>query len=72
MYALITDVQYKLPKIAPDGNYCPNPSAITEIDTERKLIKIIDMMGRTTIATNNNPLFYIYDNGSVEKKIIIQ
>ena len=72
MYALITDVQYKLPKIAPDGNYCPNPSAITEIDTERKLIKIIDMMGRTTIATNNNPLFYIYDNGSVEKKIIIE
>ena len=40
--------------------------------TERKLIKIIDLLGRTTIATNNNPLFYIYDNGSVEKKIIIE
>ena len=71
MYALITDSQYKLPQLAPDGNYCPTPSAITDIDTERKLIKIIDVLGRTTIATNNNPLFYIYDNGSVEKKIII-
>jgi len=72
MYALITDVQYKLPQLAPDGNYCPTPSAITEIHTERKLIKIIDVLGRTTIATNNNPLFYIYDNGNVEKKIIIE
>ena len=71
MYALITDAQFKLPQLAPDGNYCPTPSAINEIDTERKLIKIIDVLGRTTIATNNNPLFYIYDNGSVEKKIII-
>jgi len=72
MYALITDSQYKLPQLAPDGNYCPTPSAITEIYTEKKLIKIIDVLGRTTIATDNNPLFYIYDNGSVEKKIIIE
>ena len=72
MYDLITDVQYKLPQLSPDGNYCPTPSSITEIHTERKLIKIIDLLGRTTIATNNNPLFYIYDNGSVEKKIIIE
>jgi len=71
MYDLITDVQYKLPQLAPDGNYCPIPSTITEIHTERKLIKIIDQLGRTTIFTNNNPLLYIYDDGSVEKKIII-
>jgi hypothetical protein len=24
MYALITDPQYKLPQLAPDGNYCPS------------------------------------------------
>jgi len=72
MYDLITDVQYKLPQLAPDGNYCPIPSSITEIHTERKLIKIIDQLGRTTIFTNNNPLLYIYDDGSVEKKIIIK
>jgi len=72
MYDLITDVQYKLPQLAPDGNYCPIPSNISEIHTERKLIKIIDLLGRTTIATNNNSLFYIYNDGSVEKKIIIE
>ncbi len=72
MYSLITDIQYKLPQLAPNGNYCPIPSTINQIHTEKKLIKIIDVFGRTTIATNNNPLFYIYDNGSVEKKIIIE
>ena len=72
MYALITDSQYKLPQLAPDGNYCPTPSAISEIHSERKLIKIIDVLGKTTIATNNNLLFYIYDDGTVEQIIIIE
>jgi len=72
MYALITDPNYKLPLLAPDGNYCPSVTSISEINTSSELIKVIDMLGRTTIATDNNPLFYIYDNGSVEKKIIIE
>ena len=45
---------------------------LEEIDGEPKgLIKITDVLGRTTKATNNNPLFYIYENGKVEKKLII-
>ena len=72
MYALITDAQYKLPQIAPDGNYCPNPSAITEIDSNRKLIKIVDVLGRTTKETKKQTLFYIYDNGSVKKVFSIE
>ena len=72
MYDLIIDVQYQLPQLAPDGNYCTTPSTIHEIHTERKLIKIIDVLGKTTIATNNNLLFYIYDDGTVEKQIIIE
>ena len=72
MYALITDAQYKLPQIAPDGNYCPNPSAITEINSNRKLIKIVDVLGRTTKETKKQTLFYIYDNGSVEKVFSIE
>ena len=72
MYALITDAQYKLPQIAPDGNYCPNPSAITEIDSNRKLIKIVDVLGRTTKETKKQTLFYIYDNGSVKKIFSIE
>ena len=34
--------------------------------------KIIDILGRETKPTINTPLFYIYDDGTVEKKIIIE
>ena len=37
---------------------------------DRYLIKIIDALGRATKDTKNQPIFYIYDDGSVEKKII--
>ena len=36
-----------------------------------RLINIVDVLGRT-ITEKNTPLFYIYDNGSLEKKIIIE
>jgi hypothetical protein len=39
---------------------------------EKKLVKIIDMLGRETQSTKNKSLFYIYENGNVEKKIIIE
>jgi len=71
MYALITDPQYKLPLLAPDGNYCPNTTSISEINTNKKLLNIIDVLGRETKCTKNTPLFYIYDDGTVEKKIVI-
>lgn len=42
-------------------------------NNKRKLIKIVDVLGRTsTEKQTNTPLFYMYDNGSVEKKIIIE
>jgi len=71
MYDLITDPQYKLPQLAPDGNYCPNTTSISEINTDKKLLNIIDVLGRKIQNETNQPLFYIYDDGSVEKKIII-
>ena len=43
-----------------------------EINTiKKKIIKIVDVLGRETKAENNTFLFFIYKNGSVEKKIII-
>ena len=36
------------------------------------LIEIIDVLGRKSRKLKNQPLFYIYDDGSVEKKIIIE
>ena len=49
-----------------------NITAITEVNSaERKLIRITDVLGRNSSAISNTPLFYIYDDGSVEKKIIL-
>ena len=72
MYALITDPAYKLPLLAPDGNYCPSATSISEINTSSELIKVIDVLGREVKGKKNEPLFYIYSDGSVEKKIIIE
>ena len=72
MYNLITDPQYKLPLLAPDGNYCPTTSSVSEMNTDKKLLKIIDVLGRESLPQNNTPLFYIYENGKVEKKIFLE
>ena len=72
MYNLITDPQYKLPLLAPDGNYCPNASSFHEIQYNKRLIKKIDVLGRESKLMHNTPLFYIYDDGTVEKRIMIE
>ena len=52
---------------------CDNgTSAIDGINSsERTLIKIMDVLGRETPYKKNTPLFYLYDDGTVEKRIII-
>jgi para-nitrobenzyl esterase len=50
---------------------CNNPSVISEDNTSNKqLIRITDMLGRNASITTNTTLFYLYDDGSVEKKIL--
>ena len=45
---------------------------LEEIDSEpMQLHKITDILGRETKGSKNEPLFYIYDDGTVEKKITI-
>jgi Leucine-rich repeat (LRR) protein len=53
------------------SNNCPPPSAIQEHTTNKELLKITDLLGRETKQTNQ-PLFYIYDDGTVERKIVIE
>ena len=48
------------------------PTSIQEHSTNKELLKITDILGRETKGTKNAPLFYIYDDGTVEKKIIIE
>ena len=38
----------------------------------KELIKVTDMLGRETKGKKNEPLFYIFDDGTVEKRIIIE
>jgi len=32
----------------------------------------MDMLGREVTEDSNTPLFYIYDDGTVEKRIVIE
>ena len=45
----------------------PFPSCLSK---EKKLIQITNQIGQTCTATQGKLLFYVYDNGCVEKKII--
>jgi hypothetical protein len=47
------------------------PSAIGEYAKDKELIKVSDFLGREA-NSKNQPLFYIYDDGTVEKKIILE
>ena len=54
-------------------NYCDGSYTgplLSRTQEEKKLISITDVLGRPTKETNNKLLFYIYDDGSVEKKLI--
>ena len=55
-------------------NLCDGSVGVSEqINTTKKLIKIVDVLGRkTNKLKTNTPLFYIYDDGSVEKKLVIE
>ena len=42
------------------------------LPNNKQLIKIVDLLGRESKDLKSQPLFYIYDDGTVEKKIIFQ
>jgi endonuclease/exonuclease/phosphatase family metal-dependent hydrolase len=41
-------------------------------NSNKNLIKVVDILGRETKSKNNTPLFYMYDDASVEKKIVVE
>jgi len=53
------------------SNNC-SATAIEEHTTNKKLIKVTDILGRETKDKRNEPLFYIYNDGIVEKKLTIE
>jgi len=53
-------------------NYCDGSyigPLLSRVEEEKKLISITDVLGRPTKETKNKLLFYIYDDGTVEKII---
>jgi hypothetical protein len=44
----------------------------SNIFSNRELVKITDVLGREKKGNKNEPLFYIYDDGTVEKRIVIE
>lgn len=42
------------------------------IAAEKEVVRIVDVLGREVAEKNNTPLFYIYTDGSVEKKFIVE
>ena len=53
------------------SNNCLPPSATQKQTTNKELLKATDLLGRETKATNQL-LFYIYNDGTVEKKVVIE
>ena len=47
-------------------------TSIQEHTTNKELLKVTDILGREVNEKRNTPLFYIYNDGTVEKKIIIE
>ena len=41
-------------------------------NANRKLQKAVDILGRETKGKKNEPLLYLYDDGTVEKRIVIE
>ena len=48
-----------------------NPSTIKEHSSNKELLKVTDLLGRETKQTNQH-LLYLYDDGTVEKRIVIE
>jgi PKD repeat protein len=47
-------------------------TSIPTINVEKKIIRITDILGRKTPFKKNTLLYYLFDNGEVEKKIVIE
>jgi hypothetical protein len=50
---------------------CNATTNIKEHSANKELLKVTDLLARETKQTNQ-PLFYIYDDGTVEKRIVIE
>jgi len=70
MHNIITNPDFNIPQIAPDGNYCLNQSdLINENLTNKKIIYSLDILGRLVENKYKGIVIDLYNNGSIKKKI---
>jgi len=52
---------------------CISSTSIEALEPiKRELVEVRDVLGRKAKYTSNQPLFYIYDDGTVEKRIVVE
>jgi hypothetical protein len=55
-----------------NGSFSTNMHESTTISSLRELLKITTILGQSTKPKPNTPLFFIYDDGTVEKRMTIE
>jgi hypothetical protein len=55
-----------------NGSISTNINEEATISSVKELLKITTILGQSTKPKPNTPLLYIYDDGTVEKKIVIE
>jgi len=56
-----------------DVSFCASLTSIDDfVEEKKRLINVIDFLGRPIKESKNQPLFYIYDDGTVEKRMVIE
>ena len=59
-----------------NGTFWSKSDGVTSIEeinyTDKRLIKIVDILGRKTFPKSNETLFFIYDDGSIERRYMIE
>ena len=74
MYGLITNPEFKIPQLAPDGNYCPNQVILGDVN-EDSIVNILDVILTINIILgidNFNAMADINDDDVVDVLDIVQ
>ena len=65
-YYFYYDIEVEVP--------CDNTvSSIDDIEQlSKELVKILDVLGREVVPNSNQTLFYLFNDGTTEKKIVVE
>ena len=54
------------------SQHCNYTTGIEETSSNKILIKVTNVLGQEINPKNNTPLFYLFDDGTLEKRIVIE